>query len=155
MRHQGFTLIEAVLALVVLSISLPPALVLMSDGARAKADAVQVERAVWLATAVMEHIAADVASSDPALGFSSLADANTYLGTPTTGLTARLALIDTFYQGFGLTYIIAISDMVSQSGSAMGDSTVDVYRIVTVTVSWMGAHGSVDFPVSRMVTELQ
>jgi Tfp pilus assembly protein PilV len=62
-RRGAFTLIEAVIALVVLGVAVPPMLVAVKDAAARRADLVLASRARWLAAERLEDILADRASA--------------------------------------------------------------------------------------------
>lgn len=153
-QRRGFTLIEAIIAIVVLSTALPPVMILMDDAARIRFAAVNAERATWLAIGVMEHVIADVASDDLFLGFGALADPPTYVDDPTTGLRVRLASMTGLYEAAGLAYTLSIGPLVSSTGLVTGNANADVYRTVTVNVTFVGASGAVTMSVSRMVSDL-
>jgi type II secretory pathway pseudopilin PulG len=154
-RRRGFTLIEAVIVVLALGISLPTTLIWLEEANQRRAEGVNQTRASALASLVMEHVLADVASREPGLGFDALADSATYLNHPTSGLTARLAPMTSTYSSMGMIYAVGIGGLVSKSGVATGDATQDLFRVVTVTGSFTGADGTPRTAVMQsMVTSL-
>ena len=77
--HRGFTLIEVVIAVIVLAISVPPTLNMMDSSAAGRVDAIQTTRATLLATIVLESVMADMTSSSAGLGFEALDESVVYL----------------------------------------------------------------------------
>jgi type II secretory pathway pseudopilin PulG len=138
----GFTLIEAVVIVLVCAIALPATLTWLDEANQRRVDSVNATRATALGTCVMEHILADVSSKSPTLGFGALANSNAYLNAAGTGLQARLSSITSLYTGMGMTYSVNIGSLVDRTGAVTGNPTNDVYRIVTVAVSFTGADGS-------------
>ncbi len=147
--RRAFTLLETIIAMVMISIALPPIVALMHDASRARIDAANAERASWLAAAVMEHICADVASADASLGPEALADSSAYLTTPVTGLNARLQSLATFYAGWGISYSVTISGLVSSDGTVSGDADLDVFRSVEVEAAFPDSGGTRSVNVAR------
>lgn len=155
MSTRGFSLIEAIAAIVILALVAPISMVTLRDAAASRADAIQLNRASWLASAVMETVLADVSSADNALGFDALADLNAYRTTPATGLDARLATITDHYDSLGFEWSLDVSGLVASDGVASADEELDIYRVVTVTVSWMGAaRGTTDYQLSAVVCDM-
>lgn len=153
--RRGFTLVEVVMVVVLLAIVVPPTLGWMSDTAATRADAVNITRATMLATIVLETVTADVSSPAPGFGFAALADGDTYLDAPTTGLHARVAAWTAPYEALGMSYVIKFSNLVGPSGAATGNAATDVFRVVMVQVSTPSASGStMTMQFSTMVTEL-
>ena len=110
-------------------------------------------RATALATCVMEHVLADVASKSPGLGFGALSNSNAYLNTAVTGLVPRLAAFTSPYTAMGFSYSVTIGPLVDKTGVASGVSAFDVYRTVIVGVTFPGADGtSLTVNVESMVT---
>ena len=88
--HRAFTLLEAIIVVLVLALSVPPTVAWLGDSAARRADSVNAVRASALATTVMETILADASSTSPSLGFGAFANSAAYLDTASTGLRARL-----------------------------------------------------------------
>ncbi len=154
-NRRGFSLIEVVIAVVVLAIAVPPSLGLLESSAARRADAVNTTRATILASSVLEGILADIASSDGALGMAALADSGAYLDTPTTGFYDRMDDSLGIYQKYGITYTVEIGSLVSADGTVAADENENVFRVVTVYVSYPSATDEgFTLPVSLMVTEL-
>ncbi len=153
--RNGFTLIEVVIAVIVLAIAVPPTLNLMDSAAAGRVDAINTTRATFMATSVMEMIVADMSSTEPTLGFEALADADHYLNTPTTGLIARLEPMLEPYTDAGFTYSVTIGELVSWDGSVSGDTSGDIFRTITVRVGFASASAaSYQLPVSIMVSAI-
>ena len=151
--RRAFTLIEAIAAVVVLSLAAPPTYLLLRDAADARQMTVAADRAMWLSAGVMEHIIADVESNAPGLGPGALDDPDTYLNHPASGLRARIENMTAIYEAQSITCDITIGDLVSASATTTGDAALDVFRIVTVTVTWPGRNGaSARYTLSRVVT---
>jgi type II secretory pathway pseudopilin PulG len=155
-RRRAFSLIEAVMVVLVLAICVPPTLNFMQQSAQERADTVAIARATALAQCVMEHVQADVASDDSALGYAALANASTYLSSPSTGLYARLSTHVLPYSNAGLTYTVSIGSQVSSTGAATGNASQDLFRLVTVNVSAPSSRTSTPlaFSASCMVADL-
>jgi type II secretory pathway pseudopilin PulG len=154
-RRRGFTLIEAVVIVVVCAIALPTTLTWLDDANQRRVDSVNATRATALGTCVMEHVLADVASRNASLGFAALANSNTYLNTASTGLVARLSSITSVYTAMGMSYSVTIGALVDKTGATTGSAGSDVYRVVTVTVTFAGADGtSRTVNLQSMVTSL-
>lgn len=154
-RPAAFTLIEAIVTMVILSVAVPPALSMLGDAAAARRNSVAATRASWLATAVLEHILADMHSGEPGLGFEALADPNTYLNGFESGLVTRLKVMGLFYQERGVTYTVTIGGLFDRAGAVTGDPGRDVYRYVQVTATWTSTFGDpAEFTVGAMVTDL-
>lgn len=124
------------MVVVVLALAVPPTLSWMAQASDERADQVNSIRAVTLAQGVMENIMADCMSTSAGLGFSAFADAATYLDTPATGLRARLAGVTSPYESLGFSYSVTIGSLVDSSGAVNADSTLNLFRNVTVTVSF-------------------
>jgi hypothetical protein len=140
--RRAFTLIETVVIVLVCAIALPATLHWLDEANQRRVDAINSTRATSLGTCVMEHILADVSSKSPSLGFGALANPNTYLNTAGTGLVARLSAITSLYSGMGMSYTVNIGALVDGTGTATGNPATDIYRIVTVDVSFTGADGT-------------
>ncbi len=154
-KRSGFTLIEVVIAVVVLALAVPPVLNLMDSASAGRVNAINTTRATCLSTAVLETVLADLTSTDSSLGFDALADSAAYLDEPTTGLYARLAPIMASYTDVGLTYTVEIGPLVSANGVVSGDTGENIFRVVTVNVGFVSANSaSFVMPVSIMVSEL-
>lgn len=154
-RRRAFTLVESLAVVVVLSVAIPPAVSMMVDSARAQADSVKQTRATWFATAILEHIIADVNSDDALLGFAALADSNAYLTTASTGLNDRTQDVTTLYSGYGLTHSVQIGALSDAGGTVTGDVNMDVFRTVVVGVTWITLKGdSRTLDIGAVVTDL-
>ena len=141
-RRRAFTLIEAVIVVLALGISIPTTLVWLSDANDRRADSVTQTRATALATLVMEHVLADVSSKVSGLGFTALDNAAVYVDDPSEGLRVRLSPMTSLYTGMGISYSVDIGGLVDKAGAASGDATQDLFRLVTVTVSFTDSEGA-------------
>lgn len=155
MNARGFSLIEAIAAIVILGLVAPISMVTLRDAAASRADSIRVNRASWLASAVMETVLGDVSSRAGALGFDALADANAYRSTPGTGLDARLSSVTDHYRELGFEWSLDVGGLVASDGMASGDASLDIYRTISVRVTWIGAlRGSTEYRISMMVCEM-
>jgi hypothetical protein len=154
-RSNGFSLIESVVIIIVLAMAVPPSLQLLDSAAASRADSINTTRATLLGMSVMEHILADVYSSDPALGFDALADSEAYLNTAGTGLVDRLASVADVYAALGISFSVEIGPLAQADGTTSGDPDLDVYREITVVISYPSAtEGVLDMPISAIVSEI-
>ncbi len=152
---RGFSLIEAVVVILVMAISVPPSLQLLDSAASTRADAINATRATILGTSVMEQILADVHSSAPGLGFDALADADAYFNTPVVGLIARIDGMTNAYTTLRFTYAITIGPLAQADGVISGDTQLDVYRRITVTITYPSASaGDINMPITTVVAEM-
>ena len=152
---RAFTLIEVVIAVIVLSIAVPPTLNLLESTSAGRVNAIFTTRATFLSTVVLETVLADMTSSQADLGFDALADSSTYLDTATTGLYARLETITQPFADVGLTYTVTIGELVASDGQVSQNASENIFRIVTVLVSFEGSDGSqLSMPTSIMVSEM-
>lgn len=127
---------------IVLAVALPVTLVSLDEANQRRVDSVNATRATALATCVMEHVLADVASKNASLGFGALANSNAYLNTAGTGLVPRLTAFTSAYTAIGLGYSVTIGPLVDKSGVASGVPANDVFRRVTVGVTFTAADGT-------------
>ncbi len=154
-HRRGFSLIEAVVVIMVLAISVPPSLQLLDSAASTRADAINATRATLLGASVLEHVLADVHSTDPGLGFTALSDADAYLNTGGSGLVARISGVTGGYASLGLDYSVTIGPLAQADGVVSGDPDFDVYRRITVTVTYpSAADGTINMPISAIVAEV-
>ncbi len=152
---RGFTLIEVVIAVIVLAIAVPPTLNLMDSASAGRVNAINTTRAACLSTLVLETVIADMASSDPSLGFSALDDPSTYLESLASGLYVRLDSLTAPYARVGLTYTVEIGPLVASDGRVSDDTGENIFRLVAVHVEFVSANSaSFVMPVSIMVSEL-
>lgn len=139
--RRAFTLIEAVVVIVVLAVSLPPTIMWLDASTSRQADAASATRATFLATAVLESIKADVASTTPGLGFAAMADQAAYLDTSFTGLRARLNPVVQPMLDMGLEYDVTIGALVNENAVVDASPAKNLFRIVTVTATAPSASG--------------
>lgn len=152
-RH-AFSLIEVVIAVVILAIAVPPTLNLMDTAAAGRVDAINTTRATMLATCVLETILADLSSNEPSLGFDAFTDQSTYLNDPDTGLVTRLSPTVAPYIEAGFKYGVTIGSLVGSDGTVSANPDENLYRVITVRVGYPSASStSYELPVSIMVSE--
>lgn len=152
---RAFSLIEVVIAVMVLAIAVPPTLNLLDSAGAGRADAINTTRSAMLATSVLETITADINSDSPGLGFEALADANAYLSTPSTGLYARLSALLEPYTNAGLSYSVDIGPLVASDGQVSSNADDNIFRTITVRVRFPSAStASYEVPISTMVSAL-
>ena len=150
--RPAFSLIEVIVCVLMLSLAVPPVLEMVRVVGADRADTVSTNRAVVLATLVLESVVADLASHDPLLGFDALADAASYLGEPQIGLVDRLAGVTGPYADVGLSWELEVGLLVGPDGTVDPDPAQNRFRLVTVRVGFPSASGSsVVLPVSVMV----
>lgn len=133
---RAFTLIEAAIVIVALALIVPPAVSWMKRAGEDRVDAVNATRASFLASAVLEQVLADAASPASGLGMSALANPSAYLTTAGTGLYPRTAGLASTYTAIGFTYAVTIGPLVDQSGAVNANASLNVFRVVTVTVTF-------------------
>ncbi|MEM8835305.1 MAG: type II secretion system protein [Planctomycetota bacterium] len=138
---RGFTLIEALVAIVVLAIVMPVAMTMLGDASIDRARAEQITRASWMLSAASEQILADASSDAPGFGMGAFEDPAVYLDDPVSGLHARLDTVLTPYTSRGKTLSVTIGALVSAQGVETDDASLDLYRLVTVRVSWIDLRG--------------
>ncbi len=152
---RGVTLIEAVLVVLVLALTVPAAMTMITEGNESRRQSAEVARATTLAAAVLEQIIADSVSPDGSLGFAAFADASAYLSTATTGLYDRLDPVTSVYTDDGMAYTVSIGDLATAEGVVTGDADDDVFRLITVTVTFDDPDGgTLTLPVSVVLAEL-
>lgn len=139
MNRRAFSLIEAVMCVLLLAVAVPPVLELMGSAGEDRADTVNTNRATALASLVLETVVADVASSDPGLGPGVLSDPGAYLNSAETGLRSRLAAITEPYTRAGLSWELHIGPRVSSDGLVSSDQALNRFRLVTVRVTYASA----------------
>jgi prepilin-type N-terminal cleavage/methylation domain-containing protein len=155
LRQTGFSLIEVVVAVMVLAVAVPPTLNLLDAAGMGRADAINTTRATLLATSVLETVTADINSDAEGLGFEALADPSLYLDAPSIGLYARLSTLVDSYTNAGLSYSVEIGSLVSADGTVSVEPGDNIYRIVTVRVRFTTATtAAYDVPFSAMVSAL-
>jgi prepilin-type N-terminal cleavage/methylation domain-containing protein len=138
-RHdpRGFTLIESIMAVVVVSLVVPSTLVLIRDAQVRRASPILASRASWLITEKLEDIAADRFSAtrgwayvtdgsypdeNPVNGFAnfnrsvSIVETEDDLATPGTGykrVTATVSWIDPRYGSASLSLSTVLADFTT------------------------------------------
>jgi prepilin-type N-terminal cleavage/methylation domain-containing protein len=120
--YSGFSLIETIAAIVILSVALPPMLWAIGQGHIQRVNPVMVSKARWLATEKLEDIIADRHSSTR--GYTWLVPGQYPDETPVVG-----------YPAFNRTvsFNMTAADLVSAGND---------YKRATVTVSWTDATGT-------------
>lgn len=159
MKSRGFSLVEAVICVLILAVAVPPVLELMSAAGEDRADSVNTNRATALATLVLETVIADVASRDAGLGPAVLADRGAYLNDAESGLVTRIADLTEPYTRAGLTWELEIGERTASDGAVSVDPASNRFRQVTVRISYSSSAGGADgarryvMPVSVMVAD--
>ncbi|MFT5424315.1 MAG: type II secretory pathway pseudopilin PulG [Phycisphaerales bacterium] len=125
-RSRGFTLIEAVLVVLVLALTIPSGMRMVSAAERAQGESEAIYTATTLAGSIAEQVLADVHASDR-FGPAALDDLATYLDDPGTGLRARVAWLLASPATQGMSFDLTVGDVgVSPAPAGL--------RLVTVTV---------------------
>lgn len=151
---RGFTLVESMVTIIVLALLIPPSVSMLRDAATAKVESANTVRATLLASAVMEHVLADVSSNSASLGMPALSDASAYLDSPGIGLVDRLGALSTLYENLGMTWSVSIGALVDKTGGVSADVRMNMYRSVTVSVSWNSTRtGPKSYSVTALVTD--
>lgn len=131
----GFTLIEVMIAIVVMAIAVPPMLWALRQANVQRVDPMNLSRARWLACEKLEDIRAD--SNSTTRGYSYLVNSNYAAESPISG-----------FGGFTRTVSISESGANLLSGSGTG------YKSVVVTVGFVDGKGaSRTLSVSTVVTQ--
>ncbi len=152
---RAFSLIEVVIAVMVLAIAVPPTLNLLEDAGAGRADAINTTRATMLAMSVIEMVTADIDSNAEGLGFDALTNEAVYFETPNTGFHDRIEPLIEPYLDAGLSYSVDIGALVASDGAVSGDADENVFRVITVRVTFPAAStSSYVVPVSTMVSAL-
>jgi prepilin-type N-terminal cleavage/methylation domain-containing protein len=132
--RRGFTLIEAIIAVVIIALAVPPMLMAMGDAARQRVAVVQATRARWLATEMLEDVIADRHSATR--GWAWVVNANYAAENPVSG-----------FPGFTRS-VSVVETGASLSGAGTG------YKTVTVSVGWTDAGGTArSLALSTVVTD--
>ncbi len=154
-KRRAFSLIECVVVILALAIAVPPTLAWMDSSVASRADAINATRATTMCTAIMENVIADASSTTAGLGFAAFAAPSTYVETPLTGLRARISEVTKPYEDLGFTWTLDVGGLVNSAGVASGNTAEDVFRVVTVNVSFPSASGSrLTMKISSVVTAL-
>jgi hypothetical protein len=149
-QRRGTTLLEAVIAVVVMAIAVPPTMMLLSDASGSRVEGVSVTRAVFYAQAILEQVIADSASADGAVGLAAMENAADY----SAALSERLVHVIGVYQSAGLRHTLTIGPMVNLDGIATGNVTEDVYRSVQIQVIYPAAQAEGTLALQHYITEI-
>jgi Tfp pilus assembly protein PilV len=131
---RAFTLIEAVISLVILSVAVPAMLWAVRDAVTKRSDPVLASRARWLAAERLEDIIADRHS--PSRGYAYVITSNYAAESSVSGFT-------------NFSRSVTISETAANLSSA-GTG----YKTVTVTVSYLNSRGqSRSYPLATVLTD--
>ena len=121
-RRHGFTLIEAIAVIVLMTVAIPPMMWSIREAHISRANPVLASRARWLAVSKLEDVIAD--RSSPVRGYNYLIPGN-YAAEPTIP----------GYAGFSRTvnFNETLADLTTSG---------DGYMNVTVAISWTDAQGT-------------
>ncbi len=134
-RLGGFTLIEVIIAVVVLAIAIPPVFWALRDANVRRVDPINLSRARWLVNEKIEDVLADARSTTR--GYSYVVSGNYASESPVSGFT-----------GFSRSVAISESGASLVSGSGTG------YKTVAVTVNYVDGKGATkSLSVSTVVTQ--
>ena len=137
-RRRGFTLLETVAAIVILSVAVPPMLWAVRGAQRQRMNPMMASKARWLAAEKLEDIIADRHSTLVTLGFENL---------NTTTYPAEIPVATNPGLDRSCAFLRTLADLV----------TPDVnggYMNVTVTVSWTNADGNTrSLAISTVLTD--
>ncbi len=142
--RRAFTLIETVMAIIILAVGVPPMLWAVSQAQTDRANPVLFSRARWLAVEKLEDIVADRHSDSGNRGYDYLKDVETgaenYYPDENPGDI-------TDYPGYGRTVVLDEKEVnLFTDGSG--------YMIVTVTVTWTDTSGDTQsLSISTVLTE--
>ncbi len=138
-RRKGFTLIETVSAIVILSVAVPPMLWAVTQAQRQRMNPIMASKARWLAVEKLEDIIAD-RHAIPARGWGHLIDANYPDENPGD--------IGTGYEGFSRK----VTPFVAETDADLSTPGVG-YQVVTVTVGWTTSNGdNASLSISTVLT---
>lgn len=130
----GFSLIEAIIAIVILSVAIPPMFWAMRDAAERRVTPVMLTRARWLAAEKLEDIMADRYCSSRGYGYLLTANYPSEPAIPEFG---------------GFSREVAVVERGADLQSA-GTG----YKIATVRVSYPGARGAIQiFELATVLTD--
>ncbi len=133
-RSRGFTLIEGIVSVVILSTALPGMLWAVSQAHRDRIGPIKASQARWLATEKLEDIIADRHSTTR--GYTYLSNSNYSAESSITG-----------YPGF--TRAVTIGETAADLVSA-GTG----FKKATVTVTWTNAQGqSKSLAIATVLTD--
>ena len=133
-RRHGFTLIEAIAVIVLMTVAIPPMMWSIREAHVSRANPVLASRGRWLAVSKLEDVIADRTSTTR--GYNYLVTGN-YPAEPTI----------TGYPGFSRT--VSFNETLADLTTA-GDG----YMNVTVAISWTDAQGtSRTLNISTVLTE--
>ena len=119
----GFTLIEVIVAIVILAIGVPSILWALRDSHVRRVDPINFSRARWLASEKIEDILADARSTTRGYGY--LVNANYASESPVSGFT-----------GFTRSVSISVCDDNLVAGTGTG------FKVVAVTVGCVDGRGA-------------
>ena len=122
-RMAGFTLIEALIALVVLSVGLLGVAGLQMTGLRANMSAASRTQATYLANDILDRMRAN--TRDARAGLYNLA-----IGATPSGAGTALSDMN--------AWVAELQTLPSGQGSIAVDSTTN---IATITIKWLDSHG--------------
>jgi prepilin-type N-terminal cleavage/methylation domain-containing protein len=131
----GFTLIETVITLVVLSIAAVGVLSVFTMGMRGSANPVVIDQAIQLAQEKMDTILGDRMNSNAGYGFAHIILGNYGAETPVTGFVG-------FNRSVNI-YCVTAADLIGINGLPGAGGCASGYTHVTVTVA-NAAIGSVN-----------
>ena len=133
-RRRGLTLMETVIAIIVLAVAIPPLLFTLSSGFDQHVDPIMQSRARWLAVEKLEDIIADRHSDTR--GYSYVLGAN---------YSAELSISG--FPQFSRTVSINETQVdLTTPGSG--------YKVITVQVSWTDTSNVIrTLPVTTVLTE--
>jgi prepilin-type N-terminal cleavage/methylation domain-containing protein len=137
-RRRGFTLIETVMAIVILAVAVPPMLWAVRQAHDQRANPVMASTARWLAVEKLEDMIADRHSTDAAFGYANLSGGTE---NPVPG-----------HDGYVRTTAVSEHGAWDNVGQTWSAGTG--YTTITVTVQWTNAHGdSQNLSISTVVTD--
>ena len=141
MPRAGFTLIETIVAIVILAVAVPPMLWAVTESQRMRMNPMMASKARWLAVEKLEDIIADRHSTN-LRGYAWVVGGGDYVVENPGDITG--------YAGFSRSVALleTKADLSTTSPAPLG------YLTVTVTVGWVDAKGNnMTMDISTVLTD--